>query len=44
MEEGLLILTAGDTILRFTPPLTISEEEIDRGVEILDKVLARALT
>lgn len=44
MEEGLLILTAGDTVLRFTPPLTISEEEIDRGVEVLDKVLARALT
>lgn len=37
-EAGLLVLTA-KTRLRFLPPLTISCEEIDRGVEILKRVL-----
>lgn len=38
VEEGLLVLTA-KTKLRFLPPLTISYEEIDRGLEILKRVL-----
>lgn len=38
-ENGLLILTAKDK-LRFLPPLTITYEEIDKGVEILRKLLA----
>ncbi len=37
-ENGLLILTAKDK-LRFLPPLNISYDEIDRGIEILKKVL-----
>lgn len=37
-EKGLLVLTA-KTKLRFLPPLTISKEEIDRGMEILAEVL-----
>lgn len=39
LENGLLILTAKDR-LRFLPPLTISYEEIDKGVDILKKILA----
>lgn len=38
LENGLLILTA-KTKLRFLPPLTITYEEIDKGIEILKKVL-----
>lgn len=38
VEEGLLVLTA-KTKLRFLPPLVISYEEIDRGIEILARVL-----
>lgn len=38
MQEGLLILTAKEK-LRFLPPLTITYEEIDKGMEILKKVL-----
>jgi len=38
VENGLLILTA-HTALRMLPPLTISKEEIDRGIKILKKVL-----
>lgn len=37
-ENGLLILTAKEK-LRFLPPLTIGYEEIDKGVEILGKLL-----
>lgn len=39
IEEGLLLLTAKDKV-RFLPPLTITYQEIDRGLEILEKILA----
>jgi acetylornithine/N-succinyldiaminopimelate aminotransferase len=37
-EKGLLVLTAGDNVLRILPPLTITEREVDEAVAILDKV------
>ena len=37
-KSGLLILTAKEK-LRFLPPLNISYEEIDKGMEILKKIL-----
>jgi acetylornithine/succinyldiaminopimelate/putrescine aminotransferase len=41
MEEGLLINCTAYKVLRFVPPLTITQKEIDRGFAILHKVLAR---
>ena len=38
-DAGLLALTAGSDTLRFLPPLTITYEEIDAGLEILQSVL-----
>ena len=38
MEEGVLAIPAGER-LRLLPPLTISEEEINRALEALHKVL-----
>lgn len=38
VENGLLILTA-KTLLRLLPPLTITYQEIDKGIAILKKVL-----
>ena len=38
-KEKLLILTAGDHVLRILPPLTVSNEEIEKAVHILAKVL-----
>ena len=38
LEKGLLMLTAKDK-LRFLPPLTITYEEIDKGVKILEDIL-----
>jgi acetylornithine/N-succinyldiaminopimelate aminotransferase len=39
LEKGLLINCAGEHILRFVPPLTISGDDVDRAVEILDEAL-----
>lgn len=38
VENGLLILTAKD-VLRLLPPLTITKQETDRGLAILEKTL-----
>jgi acetylornithine aminotransferase/acetylornithine/N-succinyldiaminopimelate aminotransferase len=40
LQNGLLILTAGDQVLRFVPPLIIGEPEVDEAMRILDLVLA----
>ena len=39
VQHGLLILTAKN-VLRLLPPLTISYEEMDKGLAILQKVIA----
>jgi len=39
-ENGLLVLKAGRNTLRFLPPLTISDEEIDTGMKKLRTALA----
>ena len=41
LEEGLLANNVKPTALRLMPPLTVSEEELDRAVEIIDRVLTR---
>lgn len=37
-EKGLIVLTAGTNVIRLLPPLTLSEEEIQRGVGTLKEV------
>lgn len=39
LEEGLMVLTAKDKV-RLLPPLTITYDEIDQGIEILKKALS----
>ena len=41
LENGLMILTAGKDVVRMLPPLTISYEEIDKGLVILKAVLSQ---
>jgi len=41
MAEGLLLNCTASKVLRFVPPLTITQKEIERGLGILEKVLAR---
>jgi predicted acetylornithine/succinylornithine family transaminase len=40
-QQGLLVLTSGEAVLRMTPPLVVGEGDIDRAVEIVRTVLAR---
>ncbi len=39
-EQGLLVLTAKE-LVRFLPPLTITQEEMDQGLEIFAQVLSQ---
>ena len=38
-ERGLLVISAGENVLRLCPPLIISQEQIAAGVEILSQCL-----
>jgi acetylornithine/N-succinyldiaminopimelate aminotransferase len=39
LEKGLLILSAGNNTLRFLPPYSISDSEIEEGLEILREII-----
>ncbi len=43
-DSGLLIETAGaeDQVLKLLPPLTVSVEELDRGLDIIERATLRA--
>ena len=39
MEQGLLLVPAGLKVLRFVPPLIVSEQEVNQAVSILEAVI-----
>ncbi|MGE5688995.1 MAG: aspartate aminotransferase family protein [Pseudomonadota bacterium] len=39
-DAGLVVLTAGDDVLRLAPPLTVSADEVELGLELLAGALA----
>ncbi len=39
LDGGLILLPAGDSVIRFVPPLIIKKSEIDRGLEIFENAL-----
>ena len=39
-QKGLIILTAGENVIRLLPPLTISREEIQQGIAILKELFS----
>jgi acetylornithine/N-succinyldiaminopimelate aminotransferase len=39
LEAGLLVGSAGETVLRLTPPLTIAADEVAAGLSLLEEVL-----
>ena len=39
LEEGLVVNAAGNHVLRFLPPLNVTDDEIDRALAILSGVL-----
>ncbi|HEY8483553.1 MAG TPA: acetylornithine/succinylornithine family transaminase [Longimicrobiales bacterium] len=40
LERGLLVLVAGERVVRLLPPLTIPEEDLDAGLSILVELLS----
>ena len=40
-QRGLLVGTAGDSALRLTPPLVVTDVELDHGLRILEEVLSQ---
>ncbi|MFZ4775516.1 MAG: aspartate aminotransferase family protein [Terrimicrobiaceae bacterium] len=41
MEEGLLVIPAGETVVRFLPPLNVTADEIDGAVKKFAAVLGK---
>jgi acetylornithine/N-succinyldiaminopimelate aminotransferase len=40
MEHGLIVITAGEKVIRMVPPLIITKEHVDEMIEKLEKSLA----
>ena len=41
-EKGVLALPAGATVMRFLPPLTVCDDELDQAAEVVERVLCEA--
>ncbi|MEM7232607.1 MAG: aminotransferase class III-fold pyridoxal phosphate-dependent enzyme, partial [Planctomycetota bacterium] len=41
-QSGVLILSAGERSVRFRPPLTLTRDEVDFGLERLEHALSRS--
>ena len=41
LKRGILINATGDHVLRFVPPLIITQAEIDRLIEVLSQIFDR---
>lgn len=44
MKRGLVLLPAGKNSIRYIPPLTITRDEVDAGIEVLDQAIRAALS
>jgi len=38
-ESGLLVLTAGANVVRLTPPLTVTAEDVEDALQVLERIL-----
>lgn len=43
MKRGLVLLPAGKSAVRYIPPISITREEVDAGIDILDASIKAAL-
>jgi len=39
-EAGLIVLPAGDNVVRLLPPLTLSEDDVRQGIELMNRAAA----
>jgi acetylornithine/N-succinyldiaminopimelate aminotransferase len=40
LELGLVVLTAGEHVLRLAPPLVVAGDEVDHALSILEEVVS----
>jgi 4-aminobutyrate aminotransferase-like enzyme len=40
-RNGLMLLTCGKSVIRFIPPLVISQNTVDQALEIFEKVVKK---
>ena len=40
-EQGMIALSAGETVLRLVPPLTVTQEDCEKAIALIDQALAR---
>ncbi|NJM73076.1 MAG: aspartate aminotransferase family protein [Scytonema sp. RU_4_4] len=40
IDEGLLLVPAGPKVVRFVPPLIVTEKEVEQALQIVDKAMA----
>ena len=43
-DHGVIVIGCGESSIRFRPALTIMEEEIDEGIDVLERVIPRVST
>ncbi len=44
MKEGLLTVAAGPSVVRFVPPLIVTEKEIEQALEIFERTVANRVS
>jgi acetylornithine aminotransferase len=42
MEQGLLLVPAGPKVVRFVPPLIVSQEEVDKALQLFEQAVISA--
>jgi 4-aminobutyrate aminotransferase len=42
-ENGLLLLPCGDSTIRYIPPLTVSKNEIEEAIQILESAIKKSV-
>ena len=40
-KDGLIVLPSGERAIRFRPPLTVTQKEIDKGIAIIREAVAK---
>ena len=40
-EKGMIALSAGETVLRLVPPLTVTQEDCEKAITLLNQALAQ---
>ena len=44
MAEGLLAIPAGETVVRFLPPLNVTADEIDEAVKLFASAIGKLIS